>query len=237
MYKHIGLLALSVAVLMLARNLGDYKNTPLAVAAAFLGGMFTVLFVVLVILDLIERRKKAGARELEVLPAPIHTITFDYLPTSPLQSGQWTRGYGQEEPLFERDGGIAGGIRMHQVTPIYAMDYRLPQYATLANHIDFTAKFISDAIVYAEVEVVSEDGSHSDVFWFAHVIGHKAPLFLPQYREWKFHISPRRDRFLLDLREEVRASVGPKGLVLSEVRRIRIRGNISISPIKLRRLE
>jgi hypothetical protein len=236
MYKHLGLFVLSVALFTLARNMGDYKNTPLAEAVAVVAGGFGLIAVALVIRDLVERRKNSRAPEPEALPTPIHTITFEYLPTSPLESGQWKKAYGKQEAIFERDSDIPGGLKMRQQMASYAMDYRLPQYATLANHIEFTAKYISDAAVYAEVEVRGEDGLHPDVFWFAHLIGNKPPEYLEQYHEWQFHLSPRDDRFLVDLREEVRLSLGRNGLIFVGVKQIKVRGNISISPLKLRRL-
>ena len=111
MTKHIVYLALSVALFTLARSLGDYKNTALGKAVAVSGGLFTLGFAAIVIRDFIARRRKPAVPQPMVLPPPIHTITFNYLPTSPLQSGQWTRAYGRQEPTFERDTEIAGGIR------------------------------------------------------------------------------------------------------------------------------
>lgn len=236
MHKHLGFVAVSAALFTLARNLGNYTNAPLAKGVAVIAAGSVLVFLGFVGWDVKKWWEKRGAAPPKELSLPIHTIRFDYLPTTPIQSGQWTKAYGKQDALWERDSEIPGGLKMRRATG-YAMDYRLPQYATLANHIEFTAKYISDAAVHAEVEVMGEDGLHADVFWFAHLVGNKAPRFLSEYHEWQFYISPQDHRFLVDLRQEVRASVGRNGLIFAGVKQIKIRGDISISPIKLRRLD
>lgn len=233
------MLGVCIALLTLARNLVDYKNTALGWTLTLFAVVGIVVFIVLVVIDLANRKKRnppeaASVVAGRVLPPPTFQINFDYLPKSPLTEG-WKRGYGQEEPTFSKWSSTPRGMTMVQ-NKSYAMDFLLPEYARLCNHVEFTAQFVSDVIIYLDVEIIKTDKSATNSFWFAHVIGMKAPIYLPEYREWKFFINPVNNRFLIDLRDEVNEVVGKDGFVLAEVKKIRIRGDLSISPILFRQL-
>jgi len=244
LYKHLGLLAVSVAALTLGRNLADYKSIPLGMIAAVLGGIGAVVFAVFVIQDLMQKGGSSASAPsagvvgpgigAPILPVPTFQITFDYLPKSPLTEG-WKRGYGQEGPTFSKWSATPRGMTMTQ-NQCYAMDYALPQFARLCNHVEFTAQFVSDVIIYLDVEIIKKDKSSTNSFWFAHVIGVKAPIYLSEYQEWKFHISPVNNRFLIDLRDEVNEVVGKDGFEFAELKKIRLRGSLSISPILFRQI-
>jgi hypothetical protein len=84
----------------------------------------------------------------------LHEITFDYLRNrsvriSPLDKG-WKKGYGHGEPDFSTHPEIPGSLSMKIRQGTFAMDYPVPQHAKLADHISFTAKFISDAFFFAK---------------------------------------------------------------------------------------
>jgi hypothetical protein len=167
----------------------------------------------------------------------LHTIGFDYLlksylRVSPLDRG-WTKAYGEGTPEFGTDPEIPGSLSLKVSGDQFAMDYEVPQHAKPSNQISFTAKFIRDAFLYAEVEVIDKSHQRQETWWLAHVIGQKAPEKLTQWTEWKFYLSPLDHTFNISLADEVEVAFGKEGKVLAELKRIRIRGDLSISAIKV----
>jgi hypothetical protein len=242
---HIALLAVCIALLTLARNLADYTDTALGWAVAIIAAIGIVVFIVMVVRDVGKKPEDVPAPPpiqpigsgigALMLPVPTFQLTFDYVPKSPLTEG-WKKGYGKEEPTFSKWWSSPRGMTMTQ-TQCYAMDYHLPQFAKLCNHVEFTAQFVSDVIIYFDVEIIKKDKSEYTSYWFAQVIGVQAPLYLEQYKEWKFHVAPdHTGKFVIDLRDEVQQALGREGFMFAGVKTIRLRGTLSISPILFRQL-
>jgi hypothetical protein len=171
-------------------------------------------------------------------PAALHEIRFDYLPASPLDNG-WTRvSLKDVVPQFLTDIEIPGSLFVKADGKVFAMDYRIPRKARGAHHIEFEGEFGRDAIFYTEIEVANKfGGSDVENWWFAHVRGEKsrAPEKDPRNREWKFYIAPNRSgqiHFDIDVVQEA-DQVLENGKHFSELKTVRLRGDIILSPIKL----
>ena len=161
-------------------------------------------------------------------------IRFDYLPASPLENG-WFKAYNTDAvPTFSIP--AQGAMSMQTGGKVFAIDYPVPPSAKDFTHVNFRGSFQQGAIFYTEIEVAKDKGSSEvENWWFAHVVGGKnlAPEKDPNGREWKFHIFPGdgKNQFDLDLRKEVAQGLG--GKTYRGIRRIRVRGDIVLWPIRL----
>jgi hypothetical protein len=116
------------------------------------------------------------------------------------------------------------------------LDYVVPQNAEAADRIEFSGEFRQDAAFYAQIEVTKSLGSsETETWWFKHVADEKgrSPERLPG-PEWKFYVTStdEKKQFDLDLRREV-SQVLEAGESLVGLKRLRLRGNISLSPVRL----
>jgi hypothetical protein len=172
----------------------------------------------------------------------IFEIGFGYLPGSPLSPPNlWKRAYGDVEavPSFGAppDPPGAGGLSM-AVTKKYAMDYALPPKAQLADELELAIKYDAEAMFYVCVDVTSADGSLKDQHWINIRLGQAPPRQLKDYlKEYLVYVTPERlgngwVRMRLRLPEIVNAAMGCEGLFYDSVKVVRLRGCISVSPIK-----
>lgn len=117
---------------------------------------------------------------------------------------------------------------------VFAMDYLIPVKAESSNHLKFIGEFGQGAILYAYITVVNKFGGLEEDWWFAHVAGdQKRGPEKESGREWKFFVSPDREKhFEIDLIEEA-DRVMDNGKYFSRIKKLRLRGGIILSPIKL----
>jgi hypothetical protein len=170
----------------------------------------------------------------------LHEVRFDYLPDPPVGNGWVKVSDGDENPTFSRDPEMPGSLRMHTNGKVFAMDYRIPGSGRKASSVQFFGEFRSGAIFYVEVEVVNKlTGPGVENWWFAHVFGDSNRI--PEKchgREWKFFIAPDRGgqypRFDINLKREAQR-VLDNGKLFHGITRLRVRGDIVLSPIKLMR--
>jgi hypothetical protein len=180
------------------------------------------------------------------------TIRFDYLPTPPTEKG-WTRAYKQDGVAkFGTDHDIDGSLRMEVTQSEFAMDYTVPVHATLSNRLIFTAKYDNSenmgaaTMIFALVEVSSKNNEQRQRFWTKFYFGEKYAFQTPgvwhdavkkQLPEQTVYwpatpLSNGQLKFDIDLREAVRLAVGSLGYIFKGIYKIRLRGNLSISPIE-----
>jgi len=173
----------------------------------------------------------------EALKSPLHEIRFDYLPLSPLENG-WAKPVEKDEtPEFSTDKTIPGSLYVQADGRVFAMDYAVPPAGANAHQIEFEGKFLRNAILYTEIELMEKSAvGKTETCWFAHVLGLEGtpPQQDRQYREWIFTVAPIRSsiQFKIDLAREVNQAFG-RDKTLTTVKRIRLRGNIVLSSIKL----
>src|SRR6266478_4816747 len=123
-------IGIAVALLALARQLGNFTDPVLAKTAMIAGGLVLVASVGSLSTILWRARKEdRTARGRGTAPAsklPLE-IRYDYLPGSPLDNG-WVKAYGDGKPEFTSDPRITDSLRM-TVIDKFAMDYFLPAEA------------------------------------------------------------------------------------------------------------
>ncbi len=199
---------------------------------------------------------------LAYLPSPsvslqaierLATIRFDYLPISPIEKG-WTRvAYKRDGTAkFGVDHDIADSLWMQVTQGIFAMDYTVPVHATLANRLIFTAKYDnspdSGTMIFALVEVSTKNEEHRKRLWLKFYYGrHKHAFLTPgvehehdptkQLPEQTVYWTARPLKggpleFDIDLHEAVKLAIGGQGWIYEGVHKVRLRGNLSISPIE-----
>ena len=128
------------------------------------------------------------------------------------------------------------------------MDYTVPVHATLATHLMFIAKYnnsddIGNAtMVFAFVEVSTKNWEQHKRLWLKFYfksafltpnVGHDPVKQLPEYTVWPARSLQRGDfAFDIDLSEAVKVALGAQGWVYKGVYKVRLRGNLSISPIE-----
>lgn len=171
------------------------------------------------------------------------TIGFEYLPASPLQKG-WKKAYTPEaQATFTTDHDIADSLQM-ETQGGFAMDHVVPPHAVLASRLRFTAKYTDTTMIFAYVDVSTKNGEQRNVVWLKIYYGeprairtpgdwHNPQASLPEQTIYfpAQTLSLGRLMFDIDLREIVRQSIGDQGWVYKGIRKIRLRGDLSISPI------
>jgi hypothetical protein len=187
----------------------------------------------------------ASATTLEV-------IRFDYLPASPIDSG-WAKAYKPDGiAAFGSDPDIQGSLRMRVTQSEFAMDHIVPVHATLANRLVFTAKYNNSpdpalaTMVFAFVEVSTRNGQERKRTWFKFYYGEKGAFQTPgnvwhdpqkqlpeQTVYWPAVVLQKGQlKFDIDLHEAVSLALGAQGWVYKGIYKIRLRGNLSMSPIE-----
>jgi hypothetical protein len=183
------------------------------------------------------------------------TIIFDYIPTSPLEAPlerRWTKAYKPDgEAAWGTDHDIDGSLRMEVKRSEFAMDYVVPVHATRANRLQFTAKYNNSAdpsiatMIFAHVEVSPKSGEprrrgvkiyfgDKHAFETPGNIWYDPAKQLPeQTLYWPARpLGNGRLEFNIDLHEAVKIVLGAQGWIYRGVCKIRLRGNLSISPIE-----
>jgi len=183
----------------------------------------------------------------------LEVIRFDYLPVSPTERG-WTKAYKPEgTATFGSDPDIEDSLRMRVMQSEFAMDYIVPVHATLANRLIFVAKYDNSAdiglatMVFAFVEVSTKNRELRKRLWFKFYFGgdkhafqtpgawHDPAKQLPEQTVYWPATPLQRGqlKFDIDLAETVRVALGAQGWVYKGIYKLRLRGNLSISPIEL----
>lgn len=165
-------------------------------------------------------------------------ISFDYLPASPLSNG-WRLAlperltFSFSKPLDRLDG-VA--IKAED-----AIDYNVEKHQRVCNRVEFSAKLSEHSYVYARIGLVSADGlSVSRQGWITCDSGNKLPR-RESRDEWVISRIPEPGgwtKFDLSLPDEVAQTFGKADAQqFDELLGFRLRGCLSISPIKLYRQE
>jgi hypothetical protein len=189
-----------------------------------------------------EVKEPAQARSNDL----IYEIGFDYLPASPLDDGKgWKRAYGSGTPSFRTDPDFPGSLVMDVTNGEFAMDHRVPPHATLCDRLELTIKYTQSTMIFTGIDVTSRDGSQRKKVWIKYYPGNRPPeqtkdaphdpsTQLPEQTVW---ITPELLHngwmaFAIALPETVTRALGAQGWVYNSLWAIRLRGLLSISPIR-----
>jgi hypothetical protein len=177
---------------------------------------------------------RRGIENIEKKLGVLYELRFDYLPTATPFDNGWTKASANySAPTFGQDSEIPGSLFMQTNGKVFAMDHDIPSEAQSAHRMEFEAKFIKDAIVYAEVIAINRYSEQEETWWFGHVLGNRGPE-KQQGREWKFYVAPRNDReFCIDLRKEADEVLAETSQIFKGLCKLRLRGDISISSVRL----
>jgi len=177
----------------------------------------------------------------------VYTLSFKYLPRSPLENG-WTQSYNADGVAeYGTDPDIPESLRIKIVKSEVAIHYDLPPYATLADHLAYTAKYTNSTMIFTRLVVRTRDGSAQRLvdikFYYGdlHVLptypdpnpGRDKNKWLPEQTiYWPAKLlSEERLAFNIDLRKAVALSLGDQGWVFRSVQGVRLRSNLSVSPL------
>src|SRR6267154_1893166 len=139
--------------------------------------------------------------------SPSVEIRFDYLPASPLANG-WNIAYGTDAEFSSTK--KPKWLVMRTRGQKFAMDYSIPSQAQDAYRIVFDAEFRTDAIFYAEVEILA--GNVIENWWFAFVRStQRGAPSKASANELKFPIAPTDGKAQFDINVRQCAAEGLPG--------------------------
>jgi hypothetical protein len=190
--------------------------------------------------------REAAFEPQALLPEVLHTVTFDYVPGSPLEHG-WTQPYYKDGvAVFKTDLEIPGSLRMDVVQSVVALNYELPDIARQADVLRFTTRYSggSQSMIFTGVDVGTRDGSQRRRLWIKYYYGERRAeitpdgpavdisKILPERTVWlPAQLVKDTLKFDIDLRDAVTLAVGAEGWIYRSIWAFRIRGRLSISPI------
>lgn len=174
-------------------------------------------------------------------PKPKIEIRFDYLPDSPINHG-WTVAEGDfttakwSSPL---DAPVPGSISI-EMDPGCALDKILEPNLTLSDRVKYSATYSTTTMLYMLVGLASRDGSQTPQKWIRFDVGTGGPYRnSPGYgNEYKLPVEGTLQpngwrKFDISLPDAVAKTWGTQGWTFRSLQKIRLRGNVAITPIEL----
>ena len=231
-----GKLGFNRAIILLEEGCSEFSN---------ILGLSTIRFPEGNIMAASEEIRRVLERELvrSVVDLVTTEIRFDYLPDSLTKHG-WKPGYqDQAEPE-------AGAYSSPNDVPVpgclsiktrlnYALDYRLPP--TVCDGLRFDVQYSDTTMVFTQVGLKSKDGSLFARRWIKYYVsssgdsGMRAEGNPDEYTLWWPASALPHGWVSFDktLPEAVRRTWGSQGWTYESLDTFRIRGSLSISPIRL----
>jgi len=206
----------------------------------FLIGLGTFVFVLAAVALCLFIRDKLSAQRPQHSNR-IDEVRFEYMPKSPLEHG-WKVAYGEPGPAAKwwspADAPTSGAMSM-QVDAGCAIEMSVEPNARLSDRLLYAAKYTNTTMIIFQVAIASADGAHSEWKWIKFELGNGQPHPTTGYEkyEWTLPISglPLSNgwrRFNISLKEAVQQTWGTEGWTYTGLRAIRLRGNVSISPVE-----
>jgi hypothetical protein len=190
---------------------------------------------------------------LSTISVLVKQIGFEYLPASPLENGwkvaysyAWVNEGGQPaitEYLKSRqwrtasDSPTKGSISMN--IDACAIDYELDRNATFSDRLECEVKFGNATDMFVRVEMASGNGSRTTKL-IKFVLGTESPSATKNWEndEWTLPIYPQAlpngwRKVNISLADAVAKTWGRFGWTFRAISTVRLRGELSISPIRL----
>lgn len=119
-----------------------------------------------------------------------------------------------------------------------AIDYSVGGGTVLSKRLVCDFKFGNQAMIFVRVKLATLDNFKTEEGFIKFEIRGGQIRWVPKYNEWELPIDPPPlgdgwHHLDIDLVDAVNQTWGQKGWRLSELVKIRLRGELSISPIKL----
>src|SRR5579863_1983135 len=193
-----------------------------------------------------EEIRETLERELQSAAAKMVTdvIHFDYLPDKLTNHG-WKPGYqNRAEPELSAyssppDAPILGCVSIKTVTA-YALDYGLRPF--VCDGVQFDAQYSDSTMIFTEVGLKSRDGTMAVRRWIKYYPssdgGTRSEVTEGYPNEYTLWMTPGPlpngwVRFKLSLPDVVQLTWGKQGFLYESLKTIRLRGELSISPIRM----
>jgi hypothetical protein len=191
-----------------------------------------------------QKRQPVGAVDART-KKEIYKIDWLYLPASPLEHG-WTLAYqGIPAPtvtfLAPTDSPEVGGLQLLVTggNTNYAIDFKVPTDYAAVDELVIALKYGQGAMFWVEVNITSLDGVSKRKSHFLKIlVGDKPPELPPKWPDealiWLIPdpLANNWSSFRLRLTDIVTKVLGSHGYVYESVKSVRLRGCISVSPIK-----
>jgi hypothetical protein len=231
-----GRLGFTRAIILLEEGCSEFSN---------IVGLNQIRFPIGNVMAKSEDIRKVLERELVQTGSESVTtaIRFDYLPDKLTNHG-WKPGYAEKtEPeasaYSSPDDAPSVGCLSIKTAAKYALDYQLPPM--VCDTIRFDAKYSDTTMLFTGVGLRSKDGSLSVWKWIRYIptSGAVRAELNPSYPNectlwWPANALPNLwVSFDLSLPEAVRHTWGTQGWTYESLKAFRIRGSLSISPIRL----
>ena len=226
-------------------------NGRFSIPAFFLAGL-VLLTLPRLIYALSRRSKKpalmvgrepglGGAAE----PTKIQTIDFGYMSNpqeSPLNHfWEWAEEDRSQSVIFRvpYDAPVRGSLEI-TASAFYGIDFTLQQGWILSDKLEYSAKYVGVyAALYTFITLGFKDGTKDDQIWIAHKVGNGPPV--PDgaaSKNWVVFlqgkpISNGWRSFDVSVSDEVRQIFESRGGFLRHLTKLRLRGDLSITPIGL----
>jgi hypothetical protein len=177
--------------------------------------------------------------QIEHAATPREEIGFDYLPDSPISHGwraEWAKHPIPSDAIWKMS---IGGSLVMELSDIYCpIDYRVSKRAVLSTRLVCDLRFSDSALFFVLFKLVTRDQSRNKEGPVKFELGRGQPYYTKEYDEWVLPIDPKPlgdgwHHLDISLADSVSQTWGQAGWTLSELFKIRLRGHLSISPIKL----
>jgi hypothetical protein len=168
------------------------------------------------------------------------SVTFDYLPDSPISHG-WELREHETPPTFStvRDGFVGKALKI-EAAGRYALDYVLPSWAK-PSRLGIVARWTPSSLVYLHVRLVSSDSRDSIIAWLQLRPGTEEPQLVgqPDGHEMTFPVTLEGQpgdwqRCDIDLPGAIRATFGEAGWRYEQLLGYRLRGTLELARVEAR---
>jgi hypothetical protein len=197
----------------------------------------------------------AAPAAIEAAAMPHEEIRFDYSPQSPLQH-DWQIAYFDKRIKLEDRTGVADNLKNRRWTTApdcptegsvmididnCAIELTVAPNAALSQRMEFEANYVDhSSLIFVKVLLATRDNKQNTTKFIKFILGTKKPYPTLGYEdsEYTVEIDPPPAgkgwrKIILSLSDEVERSWGPDGWHYKELRVIRFRGKLGISPIRL----
>jgi hypothetical protein len=247
----LGLMAVLTGIFTWAQRRMHQINGRFSIVSFFVAGLALLTLPRLISSQFWRNRKPPFTVGHEAGPdstaeaAKIQTIEFEYMrdpQDSPLNNGwKWAEKDQSQSVIFRvaYDAPERGSLEI-TASGFYGIDFALHQGWILSDRLGYSARYVgANAALYTFVTVGFKDGTKDDQLWIAHKVGNGAPV--PDgagSKNWVVFlqgkpISNGWRSFDVSVSDEMRQIFQSRGGFLRHLTALRLRGNLSISPIGL----
>jgi hypothetical protein len=236
--------ALAAGIIAVVVGLIVARLKPVGALAVAVPWSLSVMLV-FVAVYLWKQSKGDPALKAERPVEPIYTVNFDYLPLSPLENG-WTRAYHPDAVVeFATDPEISGSLRINVKSGELAIDHTIPPHGCFSDRLLFKVKLSPSTMIFTRLEVTNKDRSERKQVWMKYYADRTARAERTP-GDWHNPTSQIPEQTVrlpfktlgngvteydIDFHKSVELALGSQGWIYNAVNVVRLRGNLSLSPL------